>query len=84
MGYAPTSAEEERIAKVIVEAAYAVHSQLGPGLLESIYEACFCYELGKRGLLTGGKLLYRLFMMVSNLMKDCAWMFWYKTGLSVS
>lgn len=50
MGYAPVSAEEERIAKVIVEAAYAVHSQLGPGLLESIYETCFCHELGKRGL----------------------------------
>jgi GxxExxY protein len=32
-----------------VEAAYAVHKQLGPGLLEKIYEACFCHELSKRG-----------------------------------
>ncbi len=45
-----TSEELERIAKIIVEAAFEVHRQLGPGLLEKIYEACFCYELTKRGL----------------------------------
>lgn len=50
MGFAPISVEEERIAKEIVEAAYAVHNALGPGLLENIYETCFCHELGKRGL----------------------------------
>ena len=27
-----------------------VHKKLGPGLLERIYEVCFCHELGKRGL----------------------------------
>ena len=48
--YAPLSAEEERIGKAIVEAAMAVHRSLGPGLLESIYEICFCHELAKRGL----------------------------------
>jgi GxxExxY protein len=48
--YAPVSEEEERIGKAIVEAAYAVHKTLGPGLLENIYETCFCHELGKRGL----------------------------------
>ena len=50
MPFAPTSAEEERVAKAIVDAAYTVHKALGPGLLESVYEACFCHELGKRGL----------------------------------
>ncbi|AFH50117.1 Hypothetical protein IALB_2414 [Ignavibacterium album JCM 16511] len=40
----------ERIAKLIVESAYAVHKNLGPGLLEKIYEICFCHELNKRGL----------------------------------
>lgn len=34
---------------MIVAAAYAVHSALGPGLLEGIYETCFCHELRKRG-----------------------------------
>jgi GxxExxY protein len=48
--YAPLSAEEERIGKIIVDAAIAVHRFLGPGLLESVYEVCFCHELAKRGL----------------------------------
>jgi len=42
---------EERIATVIVNAAFTVHKALGPGLLESIYEVCFCHELTKNGLL---------------------------------
>ncbi len=50
MNYAPISDDEEHIAKVIVGAAYAVHSALGPGLLENIYEVCFCHELSKRNL----------------------------------
>jgi len=50
MNYAPISDKEERIAKAIVDAAYTVHSALGPGLLENVYEVCFCHELAKRGL----------------------------------
>jgi GxxExxY protein len=34
----------------IIDAAMKVHSALGPGLLESAYEACLLYELHKRGL----------------------------------
>jgi GxxExxY protein len=34
----------------VVDAALKVHSVLGPGLLESAYEACLAYELRKRGL----------------------------------
>ena len=34
----------------IVDAAYAVHKALGPGLMESVYEKCLAYELGTRGL----------------------------------
>jgi GxxExxY protein len=48
--YQPISDIEEKIAKQIVDAAYSVHKSLGPGLLEKVYEACFCYELEKRGL----------------------------------
>ena len=39
---------EEFLCKEIVDCAYKVHSQLGPGLLEKIYEACFCHELNKK------------------------------------
>ena len=39
---------EEFLCKEIVDCAYKVHSQLGPGLLEKIYEACFWHELNKK------------------------------------
>ena len=42
--------EEERIGKLVVDSAYTVHRELGPGLLEKVYELCFCHELAKRGL----------------------------------
>jgi GxxExxY protein len=41
---------ENEIAREIVDAAYKVHTKLGPGLLESVYEAVLEYELKKRGL----------------------------------
>ncbi len=41
---------ENEIAKQIVDAAYKVHTVLGPGLLESVYEAALAYEIQKRGL----------------------------------
>jgi GxxExxY protein len=45
--------ERERInaiTKSIIGAAIQVHSALDPGLLESAYEACLAFELGKRKL----------------------------------
>ncbi len=50
MNYKALSKQEESIAKKIVDAAYTVHKILGPGLLEKVYEACFCHELSKRKL----------------------------------
>jgi len=44
------SETEEAAGKAVVHAAYLVHKALGPGLLESIYEACFCHELTRAGL----------------------------------
>ena len=49
MEYAPLSEKEEAIAKIVVEAAYRVHKKLGPGLLEKVYEVCFCHEIAKQG-----------------------------------
>jgi len=40
----------EEVTGVIVDAATKVHTALGPGLLESAYEACLLFELHKRGL----------------------------------
>jgi len=41
---------ENEIARQVVDAAYKVHVTLGPGLLESVYEAALAYELQQRGL----------------------------------
>ena len=41
---------ENQIAEHIVDAAYKVHTKLGPGLLENAYEGALEYELRKRGL----------------------------------
>jgi GxxExxY protein len=45
-----TSPEIERVATEIVDAAFKIHSKLGPGLLESAYHALMVCELTKRGL----------------------------------
>jgi GxxExxY protein len=44
------SEQEEYLAKGIVDCAFKVHKQLGPGLLEKVYEICFCHELSKKGI----------------------------------
>ncbi|MGH8759426.1 MAG: GxxExxY protein, partial [Burkholderiales bacterium] len=36
--------------RTIVDAAFRVHTTLGPGLLESVYEQCLCHELRKRNV----------------------------------
>ena len=41
---------ENEISKIIVDAAFKVHTVLGPGLLESVYQRALAYELQKRGL----------------------------------
>jgi GxxExxY protein len=48
--YKPIPEELNILGKKIVDAAYTVHKNLGPGLLEKVYEICFCHELTKRGL----------------------------------
>jgi GxxExxY protein len=50
MGFGETTSDEiERVAQLVVDAAFKVHTFFGPGLLESAYEACLAYELLKRG-----------------------------------
>lgn len=41
---------ENELSKIIVDAAFKIHTTLGPGLLESVYEAVLGFELEKRGL----------------------------------
>jgi GxxExxY protein len=48
--FAPLTEREIWLTAQIVDIAISIHKALGPGLLESIYEKCFCYELTKRGI----------------------------------
>ena len=48
--HAPIPETDERIGKLVVDAAFTVHKKLGAGLLENVYEVCFCHELDKRNL----------------------------------
>ncbi|MCU0333397.1 MAG: GxxExxY protein [Ignavibacteriaceae bacterium] len=41
---------ENEIAKIVVDCCYKIHTTLGPGLFESVYEKALIYELEKRGL----------------------------------
>lgn len=47
--YKEVSEEEDRIGREIVNAAFQVHKELGPGLLEKVYEVCFCHILKQKG-----------------------------------
>ena len=44
------SSEMEAVAREVVDIAFKIHKELGPGLLESVYEKCFCYELQVRDI----------------------------------
>lgn len=44
------SAHLESLATALIDSAFKVHQALGPGLLESVYESCFCIELTNRGI----------------------------------
>src|ERR1700746_1627592 len=46
----PKSDQANFAAKIAVNAAFAVHTELGPGLLESVYEKCLCHAIRRRGL----------------------------------
>jgi GxxExxY protein len=43
------SVEKERIGSAVVNAAFLVHKEFGPGLLEKVYEVCFCHVLTEKG-----------------------------------
>lgn len=48
--YVKLTEREEWLGKEIVDCAYRVHRELGPDLLEKVYEVCFCHELTKKGI----------------------------------
>jgi GxxExxY protein len=55
--FAPIPVETEVIGKKVLDAAYAVHSALGPGLLESVYEACLAHKLRQQNVLVATQVV---------------------------
>lgn len=53
----PIPKEVEKLSRPILDSAYTIHSALGPGLLENIYEMTMVHELGKRGLKVKSQVL---------------------------
>jgi GxxExxY protein len=46
----PLTEREKWLTSQVMDIAITIHKFLGPGLLESVYEKCFCYELMKRNI----------------------------------
>lgn len=62
---------ENQIGTVILDAAFEVHKQLGPGLLESAYECCLVYELLQRNISVQSQLA--LPVVYKNVKLDCGY-----------
>jgi GxxExxY protein len=54
--YAPIPLEVERVGKAVLDEAFKVHTALGPGLLESVYETAAAHVMRKQGLLVETQL----------------------------
>ena len=72
--YAPVPPNVEKVGKSVLDAAYKVHTALGPGLLESVYETCTAFELTESGLRVmvqaGLPVTYRRIKMDAGLRPD--------------
>jgi GxxExxY protein len=51
MEFSKVSDEEDSIGRAVVRSAFTVHTSLGPGLLEKVYEVCLAHELRKAGFI---------------------------------
>jgi hypothetical protein len=65
--FAEIPSETERVGKAVLDAAYRVHTALGPGLLESVYEACHAAQLLTYLRLTGVRLGFLINFTVPHL-----------------
>ncbi len=56
----PLTERENWLGGQLVDISIKIHQAFGPGLLESVYEKCFCYELAKRGIVFERQKVVRL------------------------
>jgi GxxExxY protein len=72
----------EMLGKALLDAAFCVHSALGPGLLESVYEACFEIELRRRGIACERQKLVRLRYQGELVRAEIDWIWLWRIRLS--
>jgi GxxExxY protein len=48
--FKPLSEREIFLSQQVINISFSIHKSIGPGLLESVYSKCFCYELEKRNI----------------------------------
>ena len=65
--YAPIPPEVERVGKAVLNAAFKVHTVLGPGLLESVYETAMAHVIREGGLLVETQAVLPI------ILKECDW-----------
>ena len=74
MSFTPLSKRHEEIGAIVVDCAFRVHKELGPGLLEKFYEECLCYELEQAGLQVSRQVclpfMYRNVILCKSLRMD--------------
>lgn len=72
--FAPIPVETEKVGKLVLDGAYRVHTALGPGLLESVYESCLAFEIRQSGSLVETQvpfpIVYRDLTIESGLRLD--------------
>ena len=59
--FQPIATDVEKVGKAILDAAFKVHTALGPGLLESVYETTTAYEVRKSGLIVATQVSVPIF-----------------------
>lgn len=61
MHYEMNKSQYEILSKEIVDSSYQVHKEMGPGLLESVYQSCMIYELESRGIKVDSEVVMPLY-----------------------
>lgn len=61
MYYEMNKSQYEILSKEIVDSSYQVHKEMGPGLLESVYQSCMIYELESRGIKVDSEVVMPLY-----------------------
>ena len=59
--YQPVAPDVEKVGKAVLDAAFKVHTALGPGLLELVYETTTAYEVRKSGLIVATQVSLPIF-----------------------